>query len=521
MRIVMGSEIAQIDAMAMSAFGIHGLQLRENAGRAVAAQAIALLDGLGPEAKKDIAIFAGGGNNGGDGLVAARHLHNQGYTVRLFLLSEPEQWKEDAYVNWEICQKLEIPFTMVDDISQRKLLRISLLNCGLIIDGIFGTGFHGAPNALAAEVIQAVNQSKKAVLSIDIPSGVNATTGEVAGAAIRATETVTFGWAKWGLCVLPGKDYTGRLQIADITLPKALLEKIDSNIEWLDSQFIRAALPQRQKDSHKGTYGHTLVVGGSGNMFGAPILAVGGALKTGSGLVTLASAEGIPAPLAAGFPEAMTLPFKTENGRLTQQAFPPIANAMKDKAVVLGMGMGRSRQTQELIHKLFQTPCKGMVVDADALFALAKNPCRFDGKDYPVILTPHPKEMADLLGVSTAEVQSNRLQAATQCAKQYGAIVVLKGADTLVVANQKAMQPQVYLNPTGNPGMATGGSGDVLAGVIGSLLAQGLAGNTAAAAGVYLHGKAGDFAKDHLGEYGMSARDIITYLPQAIQAATK
>ena len=518
MRLVLGKEITQIDQLAMEEYGITGLQLMENAGRAGAEAAMAMMTELQLDHKRDIAIFAGGGNNGGDGFVIARHLHNQGYRVRIFLLTKPEHLKGDALHNWQIVEKLKIPYTVIETLHHVKLAKVSLFHSVLILDALFGTGFHGQPNELATEVIQAINSSYKPVLAIDLPSGVNANTGEVAGAAVKATKTITFGWAKYGTRVLPAKALVGELQVVDITLPKALLTKVSSNLTELSCQEIKAWLPQRQLDSHKGSFGHVLVVGGSENMYGAPILASGGAIKSGAGLVTLASGEGVAIPLAARLPEVMNLPLTVAGGTLALKNLAKLATMARDKVLVLGMGAGRTAEVQELLHKLMQVETKGMVIDADGLFTLAKMPLSFAASSYPVVLTPHPKEMALLLDCSTKEVQENRLEAAEQAAAKFGAIVVLKGAGTLIAVPEKNEQKAaVYLNPTGNPGLATGGTGDVLAGIIGGFLAQGCDGASAAALGVYLHGLSGDLAKEELGEHGLTATDVLSYLPMAIK----
>ena len=512
MRLVLGTEIAKIDRMACELCGISGLWLMENAGTAVADFADRLIKKLTLDKNKTILLLAGGGNNGGDALVVARLLAEKGYLTQTAVLCDPAKYKGDAKTNWQKLIELNLPYILVDDATMAEFEGYAQ-NAPLVIDGIFGTGFHGSAQGIVARVIECVNRCKGVRLAIDLPSGVNATDGKVEGPAVLADYTVTFGWAKYGTKIYPAKDFVGELTVADIGLPKELLEKIDSNITEIDSEIAKDLLPVRKQESHKGTYGHVAVVGGAHGMLGAPILSAGGALKSGAGLVTAVSVEEIMLPLACNRPELMCRLQQTENGFLTMDNKADIAEFIEDKTVVMGMGMGRKEQTLDLVNSLPDCPMKGLVLDADGLYALAKAPRNFSECGFPVVLTPHPKEMSVLLGTDTAQVQADRLAAVLAASEKYGCTVVLKGAKTLV-----ASEGRVYLNSTGNAGMATAGSGDVLGGVICSLLAQGLSAEQAAVLGVYIHGKAGDIAKEKLGEYGMSAGDLIDNLPHAILA---
>ena len=496
MRLLTGSEIAVIDAGANREYGIPTMLLMENAGSAVARAALEMTNGAN---KAEIVIFAGGGNNGGDAFVAARHLHNVGANVRLFLLSTPEKLKGDARLNWDIVKALQIRTQVVKEEHDVRMAKVALLNCNLIIDGIFGTGFHGTATGLVSEIISVINNSDIQVLAVDIPSAVDATTGQVEGEAVKAKHTVTFGWPKCGLVLPPGVYHAGELTVCDIGLPKELLANINSDIEYIDAGFCRHWLPQRSPESHKGNYGHALIVGGSGNMFGAPVLAVGGALRSGAGLVTAAVPKPAATALASLYPEAMNCPQSDAINRLG------------GKTIVLGMGLGRTDAAQALVRQILAKLDRTAVVDADALWHFV-NLKRNDMAKVPLILTPHAGEMARLMQISVEDVQKDRLSIAKAAAKHYDAIVVLKGAGTIVACPDG----KLFINSTGNAGMATGGSGDVLAGIIGGLLAQNLPPAVAAAIAVYVHGLAGDQAAAVLSQEGMIARDILYYLPKAL-----
>lgn len=516
MRLVLGKEIAEIDRMAMQDCGISGLWLMENAGRAVAKQAVCLFQMLTLDINAPVVLLAGSGNNGGDALVAARLLAEEGYQTEVFLLASPENYRGNAKTNWERLGRTTVLTRGMTEPGAEEALREALASASLVIDGLFGTGFHGAATGTAALMITAANECKRPILAIDLPSGVNANDGSVEGPAVRATRTVTFGWEKFGIKIDPAKQYAGRVQVADIGLPTELLAKIESDLHSVDKSLVASWLPRRQSNSHKGTYGHVAVVGGAYGMLGAPVLAAGGALKSGAGLVTVASVAEIMVPLACRYPEVMSKLLPASQGVLSEEAEADLLPWVTDKTLAMGMGMGRRRETSELIYTLCCSGARGLVLDADGLYALAARPLDFRRAAFPVVLTPHPKEMARLLGISTAEVQKNRLRAALRAAETFGAVIVLKGANTLTAVGKR-----VYLNETGNAGMATGGSGDVLSGVIAALLAQGLSAEQAAVLGVYLHGRAGDLAKEELGEYGMSAGDLVRFLPFAFREAAQ
>lgn len=516
MRLVLGTEIAKIDRMACELCGISGLWLMENAGTAVADFAESLFKKRLLDKNKEVLLLAGGGNNGGDALVVARLLAERGYKTWTALLCSPEKYKGDAAANWQRLAELGLPYFAVVDEAGLAELAERAAAASLVIDGIFGTGFHGSAQGIIGQAIDIVNGSGSLLLAIDVPSGVNATDGTVQGSAICADYTVTFGWAKYGTKVYPANDFVGEMTVADIGLPAHLPDKIASNITEVDPSLAKDWLPVRRQESHKGTYGHVAVVGGAHGMLGAPILTARGALKSGAGLVTAVSVPEIMLPLACKQPELMCRQLTADAGYLTEDNLPEITDFIKDKVVAMGMGLGRNPETMNLVRRLCSVEMRGLVLDADGLQALAQQPLNFSECGFSVVLTPHPKEMAALLGVSTAEVQADRLQAVQRAAEKFGAVVLLKGAKTLVSDGKR-----VFLNSTGNAGMATAGSGDVLSGVIAALLAQGVGALEAAALGAYLHGKSGDIAKSKLGEYGMTAGDLAENLPFAFLAAAE
>ncbi len=524
MKLLTAAEMRELDRRAIAEVGLPSLVLMENAGRA----AYQVLRREFPELSGEVAVLAGRGNNGGDGFVVARCLANAGIPVAVFLVGRRDQVGGDARVNLEILahQGLEVLEVLEESHLEKALDRLA--RAGLIVDALLGTGLNSPVTGLLASLIQAVNQLKRQVLALDLPSGLSADTGEALGVAVRADVTVTCGWPKIGLVMSPGRDYVGRLWQADLGMPPDLAR--EAPVSLAEARELRELLPPRPRDSHKGTFGHLLVLAGSEGKTGAAALASRGALRAGAGLVTLGVAEGLSDIMAVKITAAMTLPLPQAAGAraLGRQALGPIeAFAEGCAALALGPGLGTHPETRELVRILVQRLERPMVVDADAINALAgdqegqkgkgagKN--LFLGAAGPRILTPHPGELARLLGCSTQEVQSRRLALARETAGRYGVVLVLKGAQTLVAAPDG----RVSLNPTGNPALATGGSGDVLTGLIGGFLAQGLSAWDAARLGVYLHGLSADwFAAQH-GTRGLVAGDLLSLFPEVLGQFTR
>lgn len=512
MRVVTAEEMKQIDLSATEQYGIPGLVLMENAGLGV----VKVIEQKYQDLRgKVFSIIVGKGNNGGDGLVVARHLLNRGGQVKVLLMAEPIEFKGDAKVNLSIWQKMGQPVYQLNQVSGMNILKLALLSTDVIIDALYGTGFYGEVNEKAASVIELINSSNRPIISVDLPSGLEADTGKNSGICVKANHTVTFGLPKIGLVVEPGASFVGEIHIVDISLPRVLTETSAPVRQLLTKETVVRWLTPRTPEGHKGTYGRVLVVAGSRGMVGAAKLAARGALKAGAGLVTLAVPRSVQPVVAAGLDEAMTkgLP-ETAEGTLALDALEMILESCQGVDVLaIGPGITTQPETVELIRALIPRLTIPTVIDADALNALVSTTDVLGNATIPLIITPHPGEMARLLNLSVAEVQDNRLNSTIVTATEWNLVVLLKGARTVIASPAG----NTYINPTGNPGMATGGSGDVLTGIIAGLLGQGLLPERATAAGAYLHGRAGDLAASQLGLHSTLAGDLLMFLPEAFK----
>ncbi|MEW6447236.1 MAG: NAD(P)H-hydrate dehydratase [Bacillota bacterium] len=510
MRLVTAEEMREIDRRAIEEYGIPGLLLMENAGRSVAQ---AVVERLGGVAGKKVVILCGKGNNGGDGLTAARHLFQHGAVVKVFLACEPGDFTGDARVNYEIWERLGRQVFSLVSPNGLQLLKIALMQSAAVVDALYGTGFRGRMADRLSKAVETVNAAGKLVIAVDVPSGLEADTGRVNGQCIRADLTVTFGLPKLGLAVEPGSGYAGEVTVADISLPRALTGRTGPGRYLLTKELVGSWISPRPAAAHKGSFGRVLVVGGSRGMIGAACLAAFAALRAGAGLVTLGVPRSLQDTAAAKLTEVMTHGLQeTPEGSLSKAAYPEIMDLVgRSTVLALGPGMSQHPETVALVRELVSAAEIPVVLDADGLNAFAGEGKLFAGRKSPLIVTPHPGEMSRLLNVSVAAVQSDRVGIAEQTAREWGAVVVLKGART-VVASPDGFSA---VNSTGNPGMATGGSGDVLTGVIAALAAQGYDLFRAAAAAVYLHGRAGDIAAGEKGQMGLVAGDLIESLPAA------
>lgn len=502
----------EIDQKAMQEYGIPGLVLMENAGLAVCRVVERLLGGV---EGKTVLLVCGKGNNGGDGFVAARQLHSRGARVRLLLAAPAETLHGEARVNYDIWTKMGRKVYRLQDRSALQVLRLGLMQADLVVDALFGTGFRGVVKDRPKRLIETINDSDRMVVAVDVPSGVEADTGAVRGAAMRADHTVTFGLPKIGLVLEPGADYAGRLHVADITIPDEASAHIRRRL--LTRRSVGDWLERRPRGAHKGNFGHVLVIGGSRGMLGAACLTARAALRAGAGLVTLAvpqSLQDVAAPLV---PEAMTAGLaETVDGAVSQHARDHITGLLdKTDVLALGPGLSANPETVEMVRQVLAdlgTPC---VLDADGLNALAaSDPAKMLplASGSPLVLTPHPGEMARLLDSTVPEIREDPVGVAERAAETWGCTVVLKGRTTVVAGDE-----HTYLNTTGNPGLATGGSGDVLTGITAALVAQNHPPARAAAAAVYVHGCAGDLAAAEKGETALVAGDVIHYLPSAFK----
>ncbi|HUU44449.1 MAG TPA: NAD(P)H-hydrate dehydratase [Acidobacteriota bacterium] len=510
-RIVTPTQMQAIDRRAIEGMGIPGLTLMENAGRGIAER---IRDQVLGEMTSGahVAIVCGRGNNGGDGFVIARHLAEAHTEITILLLGSLAQLKGDALVNAERAQEMGLTIReLADDAATPDLDHYDLL-----VDAIFGTGFRGPISGLASAVIEAMNGSGVRIVAVDSPSGLDGTTGAAAGTVVDADFTMTLAAYKRGQWLWPGRGLVGKLEEIDIGIPREAVDKEQIALALVTEEFICAALPERPPDGHKGIFGKAMIIGGSAGMSGAVALAANAAMHTGVGLTF----AGVPASVVDAVDvnaiEAVVRPLPEVRQRraLARRGLGEIARYLKDvDAVAIGPGLGMHHETQELVRRLVQRRTRPTVLDADGLNACAKDPAVLeDGNDTPLIITPHAAEMARLLGRTTADIVDNREEFAREAAARFGCVAVMKGAPTFVAD----LEGNVYLNPTGNAGMASGGVGDVLTGIIVSFLAQGCDPLVAALLGVYLHGLAGDYAAAEVGERSLVASDLITALPDVL-----
>lgn len=515
MKIVSGKKMGLIDREAITRYGIPGLILMENAGL----QAVNLLRKLRPDSGSgSIVILCGKGNNGGDGFVIARHLKRLGYCAETWAVAPVSDYQGDAAVNYQVLLNTGCEVKAMAEKDPLACLK-DLNSSDLIVDALLGTGIGRKVSGLYEELIEAINSSSAPVVSIDIPSGISADSGEVMGTAVRADYTVTFALPKRGLLRFPGAGCTGRLFVADIGIPEALTSSADIQENLLTGDFVRSQLPLRVLESHKGTYGRVLLLAGSPGMTGAAALAGEAALRGGAGLVYAGVAAGeLCAVLEAKLKEVIVLGFKGDGGgNLTEGSLPEILeHAAGCDALALGPGLKPSRETLNLLKGLAREVSLPFVIDAGGLGALALEPgylTQLEERKAAFIFTPHPGEMARMLGIDTKDVQKQRWELASQKAAEWNAIVVLKGAYTVIAFPEG----EIYINPTGNPALSTAGTGDLLTGLITAFCAQGLTPGKAALCGAYLHGLAADLLVKHSGDRGFKAGDVLDLFPAAFR----
>ena len=513
MKIATAELMRKLDQKAISEFGIPGMVLMENAARGIVGALFRFFPNL---SSLRVGILAGRGNNGGDGLAIARYLLNRGIPCRIFLFAPQEEIKGDAGANLEILKRMGVAVREILNLQEWEEQKPLVDSADLLLDGIFGTGLKGPVEGFFREIIESVNALKKPVVAIDIPSGVNADSGQVLGACIRARITVTFGLVKRGLLVHPGAGAAGKVVLVDISLPRPALEGEKIQDHLLEGRDFLPYLLPRNPDAHKGQFGHLLVLAGSPGKTGAAALVSQAALRVGTGLITLGVAESLNSILEEKVTEVMTEPLpETREGTLGLSAQAKILELCSRKtALALGPGLSLNPETVRLVQQVVRKTPLPAVIDADGLGAFVGKPEIFRKKQKELILTPHPGEMARLAGISVEEVQKERLEVARGFARDYEVILVLKGSRT-VIADPGG---EIFINPTGNPGMASGGTGDVLTGMIGGFLAQGLPPLEAAKLGVYLHGLAGDYAAFQKGERGIAATDLVELAPAVLNA---
>jgi NAD(P)H-hydrate epimerase len=493
------AEQRSLDEWAIEELGIAGLDLMERAGGGLAA----LVSQRAPDGI--VVVVCGKGNNGGDGFVAARLLRDQGREVRVLALAASDEYRGDARFNLE-----RLPGAPPDPFAPA-----GLSGAAAIVDAILGTGFAGAPREPAAGAIEAINASVASsgaeVIACDVPSGVDASTGEVEGAAVRASATATFHAGKPGLWIAPGKDHAGEVRTVDIGIPPG--GPASPSIGLITDGVIQV-LPRRGRESTKFAAGSVLVCGGSTGLTGAPSLAAEAAMRAGAGYVTALVPESLNPIFESRLVEVMTVPLPDEHGSLTTDAVEQTSNRMaRADAIVLGPGFGRAASALEAARQIAATAPLPVLLDADGLNAHAGKLDALAARDAPTVLTPHAGELARLLDTDSAAVSAKRLGSARKAAEVSQAVVVLKGDDTLVAHPDG----RVAVSRGGAAALATAGTGDVLSGVIGAFLAKGVGPFEAACAGVFVHACAGRLAARDLGPEGVIARDVIERLPAALQ----
>jgi NAD(P)H-hydrate epimerase len=512
MKIVTGTEMQTLDHRTITEAHIPSTVLMERAGEGIVRH---LEEHCGPLRGKTITILCGKGNNGGDGLVVARLLHRRRARIHVMLLTPITDLSRDSAAMYRRLVRVA-GRAVIDRFRSADQARPLLTSSDILVDALLGTGLSSVVTGTYGEAIDLINSARKPVIAVDIPSGLHADTGAILGRAIRATLTVTCGLPKLGLYVGAGIDQAGAIRIVDIGIPPAYVEAIESRTLLLTSDSAFQSLPERLPSSHKGTYGHAGIIAGSVGKTGAAALAARAALRTGAGLVTVATPSSVNDVLEAKLLEAMTMPLPETKARtLARSGLDRVLAFIQARtAIAIGPGLSTHHETVELVQALMKHLDRPSVLDADALNALVGRASLLTECKTPPILTPHPGEMARLeVDATTQTVNADRIGTARRFARERGVFVVLKGART-VIARPDGL---VAICPTGNPGMATAGTGDVLTGMIVGLLAQRVPPWEAACAATYFHGLAGDLASQHCGQPGMLASDLIAQIPYALQ----
>ncbi len=514
MRILNSAQMRDVDKRTIQEFGIASIVLMENAGRQVVAAVDAMFSDL---SSLHIALLCGRGNNGGDGFVIARTLAQRGVEVSTFLVGSAAEIAGDARANLEVLMRLGHNIVEVADATAWELHFPEIRSADVLIDAMFGTGLRTPLTGLYETIVADINASDLPVVSVDLPSGLSADTPDPIGPCIDATMTVTLGTPKLPLVLPPGEAHCGDVVIADIGIPDAAIEGVEGpHIELLTRQAVRSLIEPRPSDSHKGDYGHVLIVAGSPGRTGAAHLAAMGALKSGAGLVTIATPRSCQPTLAMMAPEYMTDALPETADGIAPDALDLVLTRPAD-VIAVGPGLGVGIATVAFVQGLLERAGVPLVLDADALNAFVQSPELLvgpEGRD--VIITPHPGELARLVGVTTADVQANRVEIAQGFAETHQLYVVLKGHRSLIATPEGL----VFVNPTGNPGMATGGMGDLLTGMIAAWLAQLLDAEAACRLSVYLHGMAGDLAEASEGEVSLTPSDVVAHLGDAVLELT-
>lgn len=507
MKLLTASEMRELDRQAIEEWQLPGIALMENAGQATADQIEERYADLWPG---PVLIVAGKGNNGGDGYVVARHLMNRGWDVAVLILAAHDAISGDARTNLDVLSRSFAELYFAED-GDALFSVLDVIDAPmLIVDALLGTGLNSAVTGLYAEAINWINGVEAAVVSVDVPSGINATTGQLHGPAVSAELTVTFAEAKVGHVLRPAADFVGDLAVVDIGIPVQLSDQHPSQHFYVDAEMASGLVPDRPDSGHKGTFGHLLTIAGSTGKTGAALLAAEGGLRAGAGLSTLACPASLNPIFEVKLTEVMTLLLADQDGVMTADALAgALQSAAGKQTVVLGPGLGCSDGVRSLVEGVLTQVDRPIVVDADGLNVLSGDLQLLRSRDGVTILTPHPGEMARLLDCPVADIEENRLSVATDFARENNVVLVLKGAPTIVATPDG----RIFINGSGNPVLASGGTGDVLAGLIGGLLCQGCAPDVAAVLAVFLQGAAADRLAEENGDAGILASELLREIP--------
>ena len=509
MVVLTPERMAEYDRYAINTLGMPSVVLMENAGRST----YRLAKERYFSGKERVTIFCGRGNNGGDGFVIGRYALRDGFQTRAFLLCKASDLKGDAALNMGVYKS--IGGEVFECADKPKRIRDGIRDSDIIIDAIFGTGLSKPVSGIEKAVIEEINASGKPVIAVDIPSGIDGKTGHPLGTAIRATHTFTYGYPKIGQILQPGAYHTGKLTVIDISIPSLIEEKLGFDGRVIEGAMIRGFLKERLPWDHKGTFGHVAVIAGSPGKTGAACMTSQAALKIGAGLVTLLIPASLNSIVASKLTEVMTYPVKDKGtGYFCLSAYKEIADFVSDKdVIVVGPGLSQEPDTTMLVRELYQNVNKPFVIDADGINAFQGQTNIIKGSGREAVFTPHPGELSRLMGVTPNEINDDRIGAALRFVRHTGANLILKGARTVIVSDKE----ELFINPTGNPALAKGGSGDILTGFVGGILSQGYAPIEASIIGAYLHGYIADTWAQNNTDMDLLAGDLISGMGEALR----
>ncbi|GMQ56862.1 NAD(P)H-hydrate dehydratase [Vallitalea sediminicola] len=511
MKVVKSYEMKEIDRYTIEEIGIPGIVLMENAAMSVVSETIQILKG-----SRHVVICCGIGNNGGDGFAIGRILSCNNIKATIIIIGDSSKIKGDAKINYDIARKLDIDIYEYKTEKQRSEIKKLINDCDVIYDAIFGTGLCREITGQYLEVINMMNSTNAYKVAVDIPSGVNADNGQILGTSVCADKTVTFCLPKVGLLLYPGANYVGDLVVGDIGIPNISVDRINSGTSIMDDNLAKYFMPNRVKMSHKGTYGKVLIIAGTRNMIGAAVMTSLAAYRTGAGLVKSFIEESVSNVITTKVPEAVIDTYNRDNDKLSREDKGKLLEMLKwADTIAIGPGLGNDNITREMLEIVISNFGKTVVIDADGINALSKDVDILNKRNCEVIITPHLGEMSRLTNYDIDEITNNTIKVAQEFSKEYKITCILKSARTIISSPNGMININIY----GNSGMATAGSGDVLTGIVVSLLGQGINVSDAAILGVYIHSKAGDRAKDDKGEYGLIANDLIGNIPYVMKSS--